>query len=790
MVVGGKHKPGAQNPSSRSPAAASVATDKEGKQFCNPFEWLATYKPTYVATRWHRSLRGDFYCAICNGKEKHHPTKCPLLSKLGLKLITVGGGGRGGKPGSSSGSPPLAGTSDGPKPGALVPPAAAQTAVVSPPALALGSPSAPAGLTATVEEGNAGNKSSTESFQWEGDENGVDFKPKGPVSFYPPSPNLHSSDRPLRLSTPSRIPSEPSCSQVSLASVAPTASYGGSFHNFSPSDADPLPIDIVLPPGLVLALLTAISPDDSTAGLRLVMADTGATDHMVPDRSAFISYKAVCNLCVQMGNNSYAPVLGQGTAIISFNGQRLLIRNVLHIPVLRVPLYSLRAHIRHWGCGFVGSYDTGMHVYFPGVVLSVDTSTNCHLSYKPVGKLAPLSTLHYVQPRCPPTIYQDEGSAFWIKTDSSDPVFIEDDCAMVVGMNPPAPVVIEPTPTLPLFHSIVPKCGPLPKVPPFSADDIATITQHLKLLLDRLSGIAASSSLDSSPQHSRPVAPKLLSSLSSDKVVRLVHHPGSSPPPVCPCDRSNSSDTKTHWTLEELHRALGCRCFCNYKHILQTSLDGENGGGVPLSLGTYTTIPKAPHGSTIDREQSFFLDIVHVDIAFGDCVLVGGFQYSLIFVNRATRYNWVFGLKDLSKESILSAFHLFWADAGSYAWCFRCDCDPKLFGTTIWEHLIDNNSNIIAVAAGCQSSNGLVESHWKIMVHMARAYLTEKQMPRSFWFYAVVHSARMMNAIPGKLGGKLASPFLLAHSVGHDDWTWFPLFLVCYFHHERDGNVP
>jgi hypothetical protein len=109
----------------------------------------------------------------------------------------------------------------------------------------------------------------------------VDFKPKGPVSFYPPSPNLHPSDGPLRLSTPSCIPSEPSCSRVSLASVAPKASYGGSFHNFSPSNADPLPIDIVLPPGLVSALLTAISPDDSTAGLWLVVADTGAARQII-----------------------------------------------------------------------------------------------------------------------------------------------------------------------------------------------------------------------------------------------------------------------------------------------------------------------------------------------------------------------------------------------------------------------------------------------------------------------------------------------------------------------------
>ena len=48
----------------------------------------------------------------------------------------------------------------------------------------------------------------------------------------------------------------------------------------------------------------------------------------------------------------------------------------------------------------------------------------------------------------------------------------------------------------------------------------------------------------------------------------------------------------------------------------------------------------------------------------------------------------------------------------------------------------------------------------------------------------------MMNAIPGKFGGKLASPFLLVHGSGHDERTWFPLFSVCYFHHERDGDIP
>ena len=168
-----------------------------------------------------------------------------------------------------------------------------------------------------------------------------------------------------------------------------------------------------------------------------------------------------------------------------------------------------------------------------------------------------------------------------------------------------------------------------------------------------------------------------------------------------------------------------------------------------------------------------------MDIAFGDCVSVGGYFCALILVDRATRYNWAFGLKTLSSECILAALRLFRVAAGSFARCFYCDCDPKLFGRTISDYLVDNSSKVVAAPAKRQSSNGLVESHWKVMVHMARAYLTEKQMPRAFWFYAVVHSARMMNAIPGKIHGRIASPFLLVHGVGHDERTWIPLFSLC-----------
>ncbi len=111
-----------------------------------------------------------------------------------------------------------------------------------------------------------------------------------------------------------------------------------------------------------------------------------------------------------MGNNSFVPVLSRSTAIFSLNGQHVLVQNVLHVPGLAVPLYSLSAHLKQPGCGFFGTFEAGMLVYFPTFVLSVDTRTNCHLSYEPLGCSAPLSTLHCVQPQCAPTLYPSEVS--------------------------------------------------------------------------------------------------------------------------------------------------------------------------------------------------------------------------------------------------------------------------------------------------------------------------------------------------------------------------------------------
>jgi hypothetical protein len=279
--------------------------------------------------------------------------------------------------------------------------------------------------------------------------------------------------------------------------------------------------------------------------------------------------------------------------------------------------------------------------------------------------------------------------------------------------------------------------------------------------------------------------------MKQDNIIQHLHHSGTTLPQVCPCDTPNELDNKLHWMAEELHHVTGCRRFRIYKHIVVVTKNGRflDTRKFLAFVGAYTTVPKAPHSKPIDRTPSKYIDVVHLDIAFGDCMSVGGFKYALIFLDRALQYDWCFGLKSLHQEDILAGFLAFCSKAGCLAKQFCYDCDEKLFGSNICSFLHTNHSSIVACPAIRQSANGVVELHWKIMVHVSRAYLTEKQMPRLFWYYAIKHSAQMMNMIPGKYCGKLALPFMLIHGVSPDTRTWLPLFLICYLHHEKDSNA-
>ena len=513
---------GSEKKTPATPKAATANVDKAGKEWASPFEWLSTYASKGLKTRWDRAIAGTGICPICHRAEKpwHVPANCPLLKELNLKLVN---GPRAATPGSAPPATPApapAAPAPAPSPGGKV--AFTDDRSVSG---SVGSPSAPSGLMASVADEDF---DSDQEFRWAGDESGLEFS-------LPSSRKSNASVAPY-----------PSCSHVSVTSsspsLLPSALVSRRSTSLASSDTPPS-ISSALQSLLSRLSTSSISPDSYR---RLAVADSGATDHMFPDKSAFISYKSTSHLKVRMGNNSHLPVLARGSAIISLNGQRVLVRNALHVPGLAMPLYSLRAHFQQPGCGFLGTNDVGMLVYFPSFVLSADTSSDCTLSYEPLGRSAPLSTLHYVQPRCRPSLYPSETSLS-STTVSTSPALIEDD-GSVAALVPP--------------------------------DSSSTPPVDLAKVASQLQSIAASVLPPPPPAlPSHPVTPPpthvLLSTMSLEEISRLLHHHDTSFPAVRPCDTANASDTKTHWSSEEIHRIMGCRKFRNYKHVLDVSRGGE-----------------------------------------------------------------------------------------------------------------------------------------------------------------------------------------------------------------------
>ena len=232
---------------------------------------------------------------------------------------------------------------------------------------------------------------------------------------------------------------------------------------------------------------------------------------------------------------------------------------------------------------------------------------------------------------------------------------------------------------------------------------------------------------------------------------------------------------------------MGCRYFRNQQHLIAATANAKliKSGELPATLGDYATMNKPNKGKTLTKSRKY-LDKVHLDIVFGDCLSIGGYRYALVFVDVATRYCWVYGMQALTSNEIISCFTSFQSDANATPKTFHTDFDKKLIGGKALKWIQEAKSRIIASPSNRQSSNGLVERTWQTLVRMARAYITEKQVGREFWYFAIKHAAHMINQIPGRLGRKLTSPFELVHGSKPDAATWFELFSVGFFRHSSD----
>ncbi len=226
-------------------------------------------------------------------------------------------------------------------------------------------------------------------------------------------------------------------------------------------------------------------------------------------------------------------MLGRSTAIFALNGKRLLVRNVLHVPGLAVPLYSLSTHFTQQDCGFLGTEESGFLVYLPTFVISVNTAVDCHLSFDPFSHSAPLTTLHYGQPRCPSSTYPSKVSpTLSVATPSqTSPAVVDNDNNNFPHLHMAVP---------PIQSSSMPSkeinMGALSTY----LKDLAYAVHHLTLLPQQLHQ-SSSTPLPSNPDVKKPsdtstTANKpvtcFLSTITSEEIACHLHHPGTSFPLV------------------------------------------------------------------------------------------------------------------------------------------------------------------------------------------------------------------------------------------------------------------
>ena len=126
--------------------------------------------------------------------------------------------------------------------------------------------------------------------------------------------------------------------------------------------------------------------------------------------------------------------------------------------------------------------------------------------------------------------------------------------------------------------------------------------------------------------------------------------------------------------------------------------------------------------------------------------------------------------------------------AGKLPTSLYTDFDSKLLSSSVLTFCAQHNTMVIAAPSEQQNQNGLVERTWQTLSHMARAFVTDKHMPRSYWFWAIRHAARVHNIFPIKFENKITTHHELVYGSKPDYRQLFRLFSTAYFSHTKDGT--
>ena len=107
--------------------------------------------------------------------------------------------------------------------------------------------------------------------------------------------------------------------------------------------------------------------------------------------------------------------------------------------------------------------------------------------------------------------------------------------------------------------------------------------------------------------------------------------------------------------IPQLHRYLEFHTLKNWKllsEVGQDMIDIVNDGDLPLELGDVANIKSSHRNTEPIPCPPNYLDVIHMDIRYGDCKSIGGAYYVLLLVDRATHFSWVYALWSLNHSML------------------------------------------------------------------------------------------------------------------------------------------
>ena len=205
--------------------------------------------------------------------------------------------------------------------------------------------------------------------------------------------------------------------------------------------------------------------------------------------------------------------------------------------------------------------------------------------------------------------------------------------------------------------------------------------------------------------------------------------------------------------LKQWHRRTGCASI-ETMGLTSSAVDGMD--GVSSAIGSHEDgeedfceicvrgkAKNLPHGKSVPAYKKAVVPLgrVFTDTKSLPLPAIGGYWFTMIFVDEFTDGEWVYLMKSLKESlTVLKQFEADVSDIGKVG-IYRSDNGTEYTNNSMAEHLRDVSTKHERTAPRSQWQNGKSEVLNRIYFETVRCLLKASDLPYEFWGFAVLHTS-------------------------------------------------